>query len=179
MVVLCVGTARESDVEERHEHEQYFFDAPTLTRLAELLSSFRRPCLLCAPMLGKHLVELGRAPVILDIDDRFRDVSGYQEFNLHRPKDFKVSDGGFDVIFCDPPFFGVKLSALFRAIRVLARYDFKQRVAVSYLTRRAANLCGTFVPFGLEPTDTFLTYVTVQPDIRNKVQLFANWVQHV
>ena len=73
-------------MDERHEHEQYFFDEPTLARLADVVASFPNPCCLCAPLLGKALVERDVAVRILDLDERFASLPGFRRYDLHRPE---------------------------------------------------------------------------------------------
>ena len=158
-------------MDERHEREQYFFDEATLEHLAGFLSRWEAPCCLCAPLLGKRLAERGVAVTILDVDERFRDVAGFRRFDLHRPE---WTGREFDIIFCDPPFYTVSLSRLFAAIRTLSRNDFRQRLLVSYLTRRASAVVGSFARFGLEPTGCHLGYQTVQSVSRNDIELFGN-----
>ena len=156
---------------ELHENEQYFFNEATLTHLGSFLSQWESPCCLCAPLLGKYLRDNGVAARILDIDDRFEGVEGYRRYNLHRPE---WLDEEFDVILCDPPFYSISLSRLFKALRTLGRNDFRQRLMVSYLTRREAAVLGTFRKFGLVPTGYFPEYQTVQHVPRNEIQFYAN-----
>jgi hypothetical protein len=156
---------------EKHEAEQYFFDAPTLAHLADFVSSFESPCCLCAPLLGKTLAERGLRVRILDVDDRFAGLPGFRRFDIHRPEWLGEA---YDIIFCDPPFFNASLSRLFTAIRTLSRNDFSQPLLVSYLTRRAHNLIQTFAPFGLAPTGYHPGYQTVQACERNDIELFGN-----
>src|SRR5262245_31397680 len=108
---------------ELHENEQYFFDEPTLSHLAAFVSAFQSPCCLCAPLLGKALVDRGRAVRILDIDERFASIPGFSLFDIHRPKWLGER---FDLIVCDPPFYNISLSRLFAAVRTLARNDYSQ-----------------------------------------------------
>jgi len=158
---------------EEHAHEQYFFDAETLDRLRPLVARFDRPCLLCAPMLGRSLHEQGSDVATLDIDDRFADLPGYRRWDLYRPTPI---DETFGLILCDPPFFNASLSQLFKAIRLLAKFDFETPVAIGYLKRRQSALLGTFAPFNLQPTGVQLTYQTVQDqDGRNDIRLYANF----
>jgi hypothetical protein len=89
--------------EEHHEREQYFFDEATLGELATFVSRFARPCLLCAPMLGRALHNRGRTNVrVLDVDRRFADLPGFVEWDLYRPTHLPDA---FDLVLCDPPFF--------------------------------------------------------------------------
>ena len=120
-------------MDERHENEQYFFDAPTLARLADFLSGWNDACCLCAPLLGQHLAHRGVAVTILDIDERFADTPGFRRFDIYRPERLAQR---FSLILCDPPFRKISLSQLFAAVRVLSHYDFAQPLLISYLRRR-------------------------------------------
>jgi hypothetical protein len=122
-------------------------------------------------MLGRALVHSGRSPRILDIDDRFSGTRGYRRWDIQRPERLPET---YDIIVCDPPFFNVSLSRLFRAIRVLAQERFDQPLLVSYLRRRSEALLGAFRPFNLEATGFLPVYVTVQPAERNDVEFFGN-----
>jgi hypothetical protein len=62
---------------EQHKREQYFFDQEALDALTNLLVFFERPCLLCAPMFGRHLHLRGRDVRVLDVDRRFADLPGF------------------------------------------------------------------------------------------------------
>lgn len=156
---------------ERHEHEQYFYDKPTLEHLADFLSGFENPCCLCAPLVGKTLAERGHKVAILDIDDRFAAVPGYRRYDIFRPE--WVGEA-YDVILCDPPFFNASLSQLFAAIRLLARHDYTQPMLIDYLSRRGSNLCGTFHRFGLASTGYFPGYQTVRSKAKNDIEFFGN-----
>ena len=156
---------------EQHECEQYFFDKPTIERLTGFLERFENPCCLCAPLLGREMAELGLEVRILDIDERFASVPGFRKYDLYRPEWLGEA---FDIIICDPPFFRVSLSQLFAAIRVLARYDFSQKIMVSYLTRRTNAVMGTFAPFGIRATGFNPGYQTVRKLERNEIQFFSN-----
>jgi hypothetical protein len=158
-------------MDERHENEQYFFDAPTLTRLSDFLSGQEHVCCLCAPLLGQHLSRRGAAVTILDIDERFADTPGFHRFDIYRPERLAAR---FSLIVCDPPFHKVSLSQLFRAVRVLSHFDLQQPLLISFLERRSAALLGTFAPFGLRPTGYRPSYLTVQPVERTTVQFFSN-----
>ena len=156
---------------ELHENEQYFFTPQTLEALARFLQRYDRVCVLCAPMLGQALAQAQRNVRLLDIDERFSGVDGYRSWDLHRPEYLGET---YDIIVCDPPFFNVPLSRLFRAIRVLALERFDQPLLLSYLRRRSQAVLGTFSPFLLEPTGFCPTYVTVQRVGRNDVEFFGN-----
>ena len=156
---------------ELHKNEQYFFDSFTISHLVSFLSKYNEIGLLCAPMLGKALANSGKQITVLDIDDRFMDVPGFLHWDIYRPTELPQS---FEIIVCDPPFFNISLSQLFKAIRVLAHYDFEQKILVSYLARRQHAIMNTFSPFKLEPTGFYPTYVTVQKIEKNIIEFFGN-----
>jgi hypothetical protein len=158
--------------EERHEREQYFFTAAAARELAGVLGAFERPCCLCASSIGVELHRAGVAAQVLDLDTRFAFLPGLQEWDLYRPKPPAES---FGAILCDPPFFNISLSQLFRAIRVLARFDHATPVAISYLRRRSDAILATFASFGLRPTGYRPAYETVQRINRNQIEFFANF----
>ncbi|MEO0475629.1 MAG: hypothetical protein AAF085_06625 [Planctomycetota bacterium] len=158
---------------ENHANEQYFFDAPTLDRLRDVVARFEDPCILCAPMLGRSLHEHGQPAAVLDIDDRFADLPGYQRWDVYRPEPVEQA---FGLILCDPPFFNVSLSELFRAIRLLAKFDLTTPIAIGYLARRERALLGTFAPFNLQASTFRLGYQTVQDQTgRNDIRLYTNF----
>lgn len=156
---------------EKHENEQYFFDKKTLAHLAEFVSGFENPCCICAPLLGKELEQRGVAVRILDIDERFANLRGFRKYDIFKPEWLGEE---FGLILCDPPFFSVSLSQLFTALRMLSRNDYRQPLLVSYLSRRASSVLGTFANFGLEPTGYFPGYQTVQSAARNDIEFFGN-----
>lgn len=158
-------------MDERHENEQYFFDAKTLDHLTAFVGRFKKPCCLCAPMLGRRLSQAHCSVRILDIDERFADCAGFRRWDLHRPE-WLGED--YDLIVCDPPFFNISLSRLFVALRTLARNRFDQPLLISYPTRRAQNLLGAFDRFGLVPTGYAPTYLTVQTTDRNAIEFYGN-----
>jgi hypothetical protein len=158
-------------LDERHDNEQYFFDAATLQRLADYVSGWQRPCCLCAPLLGQHLARQGIAVRILDIDERFAGTPGFRRYDVYRPEWLQER---FGLILCDPPFFKVSLSQLFAAIRMLSHNAFDQPLMLSYLRRRSEALLGTFAPFGLRATGFCPTYLTVEETERTATEFFSN-----
>jgi hypothetical protein len=156
---------------ELHENEQYFFDKPTLTHLADFVSVYSNPCCLCCPLLGKELVERGVSVRILDIDDRFANLDGFRRYDIYRPEWLGEE---FGLIVCDPPFYNASLSQLFTAIRMLSRNIYEQPLLLSYLSRRSAAVMGTFARFNLQPTGYHPGYQTVQRAERNEIEFFGN-----
>ena len=156
---------------ERHENEQYFFDDATVDHLARFISRFSAPCCICAPTVGKRLAETNVDVTVLDIDKRFKEVTGFQVYDLYKPTWLEKK---FDIIICDPPFFNVSLSQLFRALRMLAHHDFSQPMLISHLSRRSNAIEGTFAPFQLKATGYCPGYQTVKNCDRNAIEFFGN-----
>jgi len=159
-------------IEENHQREQYFFDSQTVTELASFLAQFERPCCLCAPMIGRELHARGRSIRVLDADDRFADLPGFVKWDLYRPRHL---DEEFDLILCDPPFFNVSLSQLFKAIRLLCHFELTRRIMISYPVRRQQALMRVFAPFGIAETGWMPGYLTVQHCEKNEIQFYANF----
>jgi hypothetical protein len=158
-------------VYEEHRYEQYFWDETTIARLADFAEGFERVCCLCAPMLGKELVRRGGEVRILDRDERFAELPGFRSYDIYRPEHLGER---FGLIVCDPPFFNVSLAQLFKAVRMLADFDFAQPLLRCYLTRRESSVLGTFAPFGIEATGERVSYVTVQAEERNEIACYSN-----
>ena len=91
---------------------------------------------------------------------------------LYRPRHL---DEEFDLVLCDPPFFNVSLSQLFRAVRMLCRFDLSTKVMISYPVRRSRAIVGTFRPFGLAATGYRPGYLTVQACEKNEIESYANF----
>ena len=122
-------------------------------------------------MIGVALNELKKDVTILDIDDRFKNAKGYLNWNIYRPQ---WIDKTFDIIFCDPPFFNVSLSQLFKAIRMLSHNNFEQKLMLCYLSRRKEAITGSFQVFNLKPSGYIPSYKTVQKTEKNKIEMFSN-----
>ncbi len=158
-------------MEERHEREQYFFDEPTIDRLADFVSQWNSPCCICCPQIGQRLVERNVDVTILDVDERFSHLPGFRHFDLTRPG---WPGEEFGLILCDPPFFGVSFSKLAAALRLLARNDFSQPLLVSYLVRRAASFEHALERFGLSRTGFQPGYATVVKSPKNEIEFWSN-----
>ena len=157
---------------ENRDAEQFFWDDPTVRYLADVAARFEFPCALCAPFLGMELVKRGVKTRVLDSDERFSHLAGFEIYDLRRPR---YLNENFGVIFCDPPFWSVSLRELLAAIRVLARYDSSQNLAICFPTRRAAALLRVFAEFGLKPSGFFPKYRSVEDTARNEIEFFANF----
>ena len=158
-------------MEEYHKNEQYFFNQATLENLESLTNEFENICCLCAPSFGKHLIEKDRQCATLDIDKRFETLEGFQYFDLSKAK---WTDQQYDLIVCDPPFFNVSLRQLLQAIRVLSNYNPQQKLLICYLERRSRTFLEVFKEFGLEQTELYAGYQSVQPIEKNKIVFFGN-----
>ena len=135
------------------------------------LLPYENICVLCTPMLGRSLANHKSNVTILDIDDRFANTKGFLNWNIYKPQWINQS---FDIIVCDPPFFNVSLSQLFKAIRMLSHNNFAQKLMISYLTRRSQAVIGSFGLFNLLPTAYYPSYVTVQKTEKNEIEFFGN-----
>ena len=158
-------------MEEKHKNEQYFFDSKTLQELTDFVAGWSKICCICCPMLGKSLAESGSDVSILDIDERFSDLPGFQRYDILEPK---WLDKKFDIIICDPPFYNVSLYQLNYALRMLSQHDYSQPLMVSYLKRREKAVFRSFSDFNLEPTGYFPRYETVNECSRNEIEFFSN-----
>lgn len=157
---------------ELHQHEQYFFDQTTITQLTTFLSQFESICTLCAPMIGKELNCLKKDVTILDIDDRFSSEKGFLNWNIYKPEWINKT---FDIIFCDPPFFNVSLSQLFKAIRMLSHNNFEQELMLGYLCRRSEAIIGSFHLFNIKPSGY---YPSLCNSAKNREKPNRNFFQH-
>lgn len=157
---------------EDHANEQYFFDDATRAWLVEWLQPFDSICVLCAPTLGAALIDAGKTPAVLDIDERFSHLPGFTKWDISRPTHLSQS---FDVIFCDPPFFNVSLRTLRAAIEMLAHFDTSQKLGMCYLLRRKATVLKSFRAFGLCETGKRMGYESVVPSVKNEIELLVNF----
>lgn len=156
---------------EKHEIEQYFFDAPTLDLLAALASRFPSPCCLCTPSLGAELARRRVEATTLDVDGRFSGIRGFSLYDLAdpTPRDIK-----FGIIICDPPFLSVPLPQLFHVVSLLSRHDYSQPLLINYLASRAPAITRTFASFDLRPTGYKPGYGTIRNVGRNTMEFFGN-----
>jgi hypothetical protein len=58
---------------------------------------------------------------------------------------------------------------------LLCHFDLSRRVMISYPTRRARALLGTFAPFGLRETGYHPGYLSVQRCAKNEIAFYANF----
>lgn len=157
---------------EDHTNEQYFFDVATRAWLVDCLQPFDSICTLSTPTLGAALIDAGKTPVILDIDERFGHLPGFIKWDITGPAHMKQR---FDLIICDPPFFNVSLRTLRSAIEILSHYDTTQKLAICYLTRRKTAVLKSFKKFGLCETGVRMVYKSVVPGAKNKIELLGNF----
>ena len=133
-------------VAEDHAFEQFFFDESTREYLLKLLyERHKKPLLLCAPSLAVDAEELSKPYLLLDRDERFRFLSGFQSFDLDRPE--AVSDFEYDCVLCDPPFANFELARLREVLDALAGGDAKRRTVPLYLcynAKREASIAKAF-----------------------------------
>ena len=161
-------------MKEDHRYEQYYFDAQTRTALIGLLAHFERPLLLCAPSLAVAIEETALSPdyLLLDRDDRFSFLRGFQRWDLKNTADVaRVGNGLPDVVFCDPPFANFPLRQLRDAIDVLAP---RAPLYLAYNVQREEEVQRAFdgwhhVLDNLGP----LGYESVKPTTQRQIVLFG------
>ncbi len=158
-------------MDELHSNEQYFFDSDTLNQLATFLEGWANPCCICCPMLGKALESRGIDVTILDIDERFSSLKGFQKYDLLRPEWVSKK---FGIIICDPPFYNLSLSRLNYALKMLSHHDYSQPMMVAYLKRRQKAVLRAFSKFNLQPSGYYPGYETVQDCPKNEIEFFSN-----
>jgi hypothetical protein len=164
---------------EEHSREQYFFDESTLDALTSFVTRRAAPVLVCCPMLGRRLHAAGREVATLDVDERFAALPSFVRFDLYRPDPAVVQALPVpDLVLVDPPFFNVSLAQLFKALRLVCRFDLATPVMLSYLRRRQSAVESVFTPFGLRMTPHRVGYRTVQAlreGERNETRWFTNF----
>ncbi len=156
---------------ERQEIEQYFFDKPTLSHLADFASRFDNPCCLCTPSLGEELEKRGIYATTLDVDERFSMLRGFHLYDISKPEPLGEK---FGVIICDPPFLNVSFAELFETVKVLSHGDYSQPIIINCLASRASSITRVFAPFGIGPTGYQPGYSTIQNIGRNRMEFFGN-----
>lgn len=159
--------AKEINLQEKHELEQYWFAPSTLADLSALIGDSKFPCFLCAPMAATMFASKESIRV-LDIDERFAYLPGFLKWNVYRPQTLGEQYG---VLIVDPPFTKVNLGQLYSAVNVLCEKDTSRKIVIAYPVRREAAILATFAPFNLKPTGIFPKYVTVNTPI----QFYANF----
>ncbi|MEL6613290.1 MAG: hypothetical protein AAFQ53_14415, partial [Bacteroidota bacterium] len=126
-----------------------FLRRHTRDALADALAAYGYVCCLCAPTLAETLVKRGQQVTLLDLDERFAHVPGFQRYDLTKPE---WLESEFDVIVCDPPFFTVSLTQLRQALATLSHHRTEVPVLVSYLTRRDRKILTNFAEYDFRPT---------------------------
>lgn len=67
----------------------------------------KRLCLLCTPTLAYYFAKVHNIrPCLLDIDRRFETETNFKYFDISNPAQL---DCDFDIVWCDPPFFQIKM----------------------------------------------------------------------
>jgi len=155
----------EEEFPEDHEREQFYFEKESLKELLAIIldGGFKKIACLGVPTLALALEKLGREVTLLDIDERFKDViKGYKKWDITKPQYIKET---FDLIIVDPPFSKVRTGQIKRAIEMLAHYNPKQKILISYFTPRAEHFLKVFKSFNLEKTGFYPKYQNL-PEIK-------------
>lgn len=156
------------DIEEKRDLEQYFFDKKTARKLFDIfvrkeLFENKKCCFLCCPILAEiaKKYELEENTALFDIDERFDRFKNYKKFDLVSEKMEKELEK-FDIIICDPPFFGVEINQLGKIIASLLKNDGKAYVI--FLKRRGREFYRSMenMGFEVEKLDFKLDYETIK-----------------
>ena len=158
---------------ENHENEQYFFTEATVGYLSKLAMEFDNVCCICCPSVGKKLEELGANVTILDIDERFSNLSGFKYWDIKSPE--YIPDE-FDLIIMDPPFFNVSMREIRKSIQMLTHFDInKNKLMITYLSRRENAFKTGMRPFVMVPMDYVPEYNTVDvTEYKNRIEFYVN-----
>ena len=157
---------------DRHGSEAQVFDPATASALADVLASCEKACCVCVPTVARELHRRGRPVRLLDADPGCGELPGFVQWDLNQPT--RLADE-FDIVLCDPPYYGAVLSDVLQAIRLLCHDDFDRRIMIFYLVRREGSLLRVFREFGLRPTGYRAAF---EPDTVGgvrEVECYANW----
>ena len=160
-------------IKENHINEQYFFAESTVNYLVRVAITFKNVCCICCPSVGKKLEEMGANVTILDIDERFSNLSGFKYWDIKNPK--YMSDD-FDLIIMDPPFFNVSMREIRKSIQLLTHFDTSStKLMISYLSRRENAFKSGMQPFNMKPMDYVPEYNTVDvTEYKNRIEFYVN-----
>uniref|UniRef100_A0A914XPT4 Uncharacterized protein n=1 Tax=Plectus sambesii TaxID=2011161 RepID=A0A914XPT4_9BILA len=168
------------DTEEHRECQQYFYSENTARRLVEAVLAFyeydnsaieSNVCCLCTPAIAEVLhVEYNMNVTLLDIDDRFAYMPGYHHFDMTTSDPSKF--GPFNTIIFDPPYFGIDMDQMARAVQSLG--GSRPQLLVAFRRREEQQLLRAFNAFNLRPTTFALEYARVKPAKWTNYGLYAN-----
>ena len=96
----------ENSLSEKKEYEQFFWTKKTVGKLMKSIGfASYECCCLTTPSLAHAYHAKGEERTLLDIDDRFQYLPGYQYYDVRVPYYTGNSDGSdFNMIVLDPPF---------------------------------------------------------------------------
>ncbi|CAB9530917.1 Probable N6-adenine methyltransferase [Seminavis robusta] len=131
-------------LKELHEYEQFFYDKVTCRQLYQLVDRYEKPLLVCNPSLAVQAEKNNRPYMLLDRDERFSFLSGYQRFDLTAP--FLVTRYDYDAVFIDPPFANVTPKQLATCLKRMAPTQSHAAVPVyiGYNAKRETELVRAF-----------------------------------
>ena len=156
-------------IPEDHRFEQFFYDAPTSSKMMRLVRRFEKPLLVCVPSIAAKLDANGDDYLLLDRDERFSTLRHYEPFDLRSPKSVSYD---FDALFLDPPFANVTPEELASAVAELCG-DRQVPLFVGYNLNRADELVDAFGAYDLRDTGDVLGYATGV--MEGRISLFTNW----
>ena len=134
-------------VKPNFDKEQFFFSKSTAEYLTHKLSDFNYVCCLCTPRLACEIEKSGKKVRLLDIDDRFSFIRGYQPYDISRGE--KLNED-FDAVFVDAPFSLSEIELLHGIECVCNGCKGGVTLCVVFPAVREASLLRTFAPYKLK-----------------------------
>jgi hypothetical protein len=158
---------------EKKEIEQYFFTENVLSNLVEALTYEDDILCLCTPAVADAFHRLKeRTVACLDIDDRFNYLPGYMSYDVLNPVEIEFKP---KVIIIDPPFFGIGLPDLYKAVECITKGDKSTKILFAFVQREEKSLLFAFKSYGLKATKFKLEYVSVDPTKWDNYALYSNY----
>ena len=87
-------------IPEDHRFEQFFYDAPTSSKMMRLVRRFEKPLLVCVPSIAAKLGTNGEGRACSTATTCFSTLRHYEPFDLRAPRGVSYA---FDALFLDPP----------------------------------------------------------------------------
>lgn len=158
---------------ELREIEQYFFSDNVLSNLVSALEYESDIICLCTPALADAFwKQKERSVMLLDVDDRFQYLPGYQYFDITKPSGVELVP---QVIVVDPPFFKLNLVDLYNCIEILTEGNKKTKLIFAFVQREERALLNIFKSYNLQLTKFKLEYRHVDPTKWTNYALYSNF----
>ncbi|MCK4891286.1 MAG: methyltransferase [Candidatus Pacebacteria bacterium] len=165
-------------IEERHDLEQYFFSQETAQEMFNIfirrsLSENKECCFLCCPVLAEIAEKEGfeKNTTLLNIDERFNKLKSYRKFDISADKIDTELEKQFDMIICNPPFFGIEPNQLGKTVESLLKNEGEAYIV--FLKRKTEEFYSAMekLGFNVEKLKFKLDYKTIKDPI-NRIALY-------